>query len=106
MRSPLESLARLFVIPKDEFRAAQRQEEKFVPAEVVPLSTRRGKRETYERVIEGTLTGLPTNYEQEGGNWIINPAALHEEYEAQKKFREPVKVPENMLVTAFGIVEL
>lgn len=94
------------VIPKNEFRAAQRQGEKFVPAEVVPLTTRLGKSVAYERVIKGTLTGLPTNYEQEGGNWIINPAALHEEYEAQKKFREPVTIPENVLVTAFGIVEL
>ena len=94
------------VIPKDEFRASRRQEAKLVPAEVVPLTTRLGKNVTYERVIEGTLTGLPTNYEQDGGNWIVNHAALDAEYEAQKKFREPVKVSDNILVTALGIVEL
>lgn len=93
------------IIPKDKFRAAQRQE-KFVPAEVVPLSARRGERVSYKRVIKGTLTELPTSYEQEGGTWIINDAALQQEYEAQQKFREPVKIPDNILVTPRGIVEL
>lgn len=106
MRNLLEVIARCFVVPKNEFRASRRQEAKLVPAEVVPLTTRLGKNVTYERVIEGTLTGLPTNYEQDGGNWIINPAGLDAEYEAQKKFREPVRVPDNIIVTAFGIIEL
>lgn len=106
MRNPLESFARLFVIPKDEFRAAQRQEEKFVPAKVVPLSTRRGKRETYRREIKGTLTGEIIAYEQDSGNWIIDDRAQQCEYDALKRLHEPVKVPPNILVTAFGIVEL
>lgn len=94
------------VIPKDEFRASRRQEEKFVPAEVVPLSTRRGKRETYVREIKGTLTGEVIAYEQKGDNWIIDDKAQQREYEAMKRLHEPVKVPPNILVTAFGVVEL
>ena len=87
MKNPLAVVANFFVVPKDEFRAAQRQE-KFVPAEVVPLSTHRGRRETYVREIKGTLTGETIAYEQKSGNWITNDRAQQREYEAQKKFRE------------------
>lgn len=89
MRNPLEVIARCFVTPIDEFRAAH-EEEKIVPPELTPFSALRGKREKYVRKIHGTLTGKIQAYEQDGGNWIVDDKVATEEYEISRDLHAPL----------------
>lgn len=78
-------------------------EEKSVPPELMPFSSRRGIGYRYTRAIEGSMTGETIAYEQFDGNWIIDDRKLERNYKALKELHKPTKIPDNVRVTAYGI---